>query len=207
VITGKLVRWNDEKGYGFIRSESDNHDIFIHISVLSHMSRRPIVGDVIFFEMESDVNGKFKAANAKIEGVPRLEPSTQSWSLVSIERKPSLKQGPQPPRLMIKQSNYRNQRHQGTGNRFISKLLYLAIFASAISAYDYFVSPKTNSPTINLPVPEKVEQQQNQFHCQGKTHCSEMTSCEEATFYITNCPSTEMDGDGDGVPCERQWCN
>jgi hypothetical protein len=52
------------------------------------------------------------------------------------------------------------------------------------------------------PVPS-----QTQFRCEGKTRCSEMSSCEEATFYIQNCPGTEMDGDGDGVPCESQWCN
>lgn len=44
------------------------------------------------------------------------------------------------------------------------------------------------------------------FHCQGKTRCSQMSSCAEAMFYIENCPNTEMDGDGDGIPCERQWC-
>ncbi|MCI5222285.1 MAG: hypothetical protein D3924_06325 [Candidatus Electrothrix sp. AR4] len=33
-----------------------------------------------------------------------------------------------------------------------------------------------------------------------------MTSCEEATFYQRNCPGTKMDGDRDGVPCEKQWC-
>ncbi|UBB19101.1 excalibur calcium-binding domain-containing protein [Comamonas odontotermitis] len=33
-----------------------------------------------------------------------------------------------------------------------------------------------------------------------------MTSCQEATFFLENCPSTKMDGDGDGVPCERQLC-
>jgi len=44
------------------------------------------------------------------------------------------------------------------------------------------------------------------FRCEGKTRCSQMSSCEEATFYIQNCPGTEMDGDGDGVPCESQWC-
>ena len=46
-----------------------------------------------------------------------------------------------------------------------------------------------------------------QFKCDGRTHCSNMTSCEEATFFLQNCPSTEMDGDNDGVPCESQWCN
>lgn len=45
----------------------------------------------------------------------------------------------------------------------------------------------------------------NQFSCQGKTHCSQMQSFEEAQFYLANCPGVEMDGDGDGVPCERQF--
>ena len=45
------------------------------------------------------------------------------------------------------------------------------------------------------------------FTCEGKTHCSLMGSCEEAKFYLNNCPGTKMDGDGDGVPCERQWCD
>lgn len=45
-----------------------------------------------------------------------------------------------------------------------------------------------------------------QYRCDGRTHCSQMTSCEEATFFLRNCPGTKMDGDGDGVPCERQWC-
>jgi hypothetical protein len=46
----------------------------------------------------------------------------------------------------------------------------------------------------------------SKFQCQGKRYCSEMTSCEEATFYLKNCPMVEIDGDGDGIPCESQWC-
>lgn len=44
------------------------------------------------------------------------------------------------------------------------------------------------------------------YRCDGRTHCSQMTSCEEATFFVRNCPNTKMDGDGDGIPCERQLC-
>jgi hypothetical protein len=44
------------------------------------------------------------------------------------------------------------------------------------------------------------------FTCDGRTHCSEMKSCEEATYFLRNCPGVQMDGDNDGVPCERQWC-
>ena len=44
------------------------------------------------------------------------------------------------------------------------------------------------------------------FLCDGRTRCSQMTSCSEATGFLRNCPNSQMDGDGDGVPCERQWC-
>lgn len=53
------------------------------------------------------------------------------------------------------------------------------------------------SPSLNEPLNSR---------CDGRTHCSQMTSCSEATFFIQNCPNTEIDGDGDGIPCERQWC-
>lgn len=46
----------------------------------------------------------------------------------------------------------------------------------------------------------------SRYACDGRTHCSQMTSCEEARFFIRNCPGTKMDGDNDGIPCERQWC-
>lgn len=45
------------------------------------------------------------------------------------------------------------------------------------------------------------------YRCAGKVYCSEMTSCDEAKFYQRNCPGTKMDGDGDGIPCESQWCS
>jgi len=44
------------------------------------------------------------------------------------------------------------------------------------------------------------------FKCDGRIYCSQMTSCEEAEFFLENCPGVKMDGGGDGVPCERQWC-
>lgn len=47
----------------------------------------------------------------------------------------------------------------------------------------------------------------SQFSCDARTHCSQMTSCEEARYFLIHCPGTQMDGDGDGEPCEQQWCN
>jgi Excalibur calcium-binding domain len=44
------------------------------------------------------------------------------------------------------------------------------------------------------------------FKCDGRTYCSQMTSCAEATYFLQNCPGTKMDGNNDGIPCEKQWC-
>ena len=39
--------------------------------------------------------------------------------------------------------------------------------------------------------------------CGTKTTCGEMSSCDEARFFLAQCGITRLDGDGDGVPCER----
>jgi hypothetical protein len=44
------------------------------------------------------------------------------------------------------------------------------------------------------------------FRCDGRLHCSQMKSCNEAKLFLKHCPGVKMDGDGDGVPCEQQWC-
>ena len=46
----------------------------------------------------------------------------------------------------------------------------------------------------------------SKYRCDGRTYCSQMTSCEEATWFLKNCPGAKMDGNSDGVPCEKQWC-
>jgi cold shock CspA family protein len=66
---GKLVRWNEDRGFGFIKSDSFKSDIFIHISALGRSSRKPIVGDLIYFDVVNDKDGKEKAENARIDGV------------------------------------------------------------------------------------------------------------------------------------------
>ena len=41
------------------------------------------------------------------------------------------------------------------------------------------------------------------FTCAGKRFCREMTSCEEAKLYLTVCGVRSLDGNHDGVPCEK----
>ncbi|WP_419636599.1 cold shock domain-containing protein [Thiolapillus sp.] len=48
---GRLIRWFDSKGFGFIKPEQGNNDIFIHISALKGMGRKPVVGDIIHYQI------------------------------------------------------------------------------------------------------------------------------------------------------------
>jgi endonuclease YncB( thermonuclease family) len=38
--------------------------------------------------------------------------------------------------------------------------------------------------------------------CGSKRYCKEMSSCEEAKYYLTQCGLSQLDRDGDGIPCE-----
>jgi hypothetical protein len=67
--------------------------------------------------------------------------------------------------------------------------------------------PIEKEQIITAPVKQKEQLNKVNYSCQGKEHCSQMSSCEEALFYLNNCPNTKIDGNNDGVPCEKQWCN
>lgn len=60
------------------------------------------------------------------------------------------------------------------------------------------------SPTLNSEV--NLQPVAASFSCDGRKHCSQMTSCAEATYFLQNCSNTKMDGNNDGIPCEKQWC-
>jgi len=69
----------------------------------------------------------------------------------------------------------------------------------------------SSSNGTSQPSPAAAGQQgasaKPKFACDGRTRCPQMHSCEEAKFFLENCPNTEMDGDRNGIPCEKQWCN
>ncbi|HXQ74380.1 MAG TPA: excalibur calcium-binding domain-containing protein [Pyrinomonadaceae bacterium] len=65
--------------------------------------------------------------------------------------------------------------------------------------------PEVSAPTVASTTPEP--RVSSSYQCDGRTRCSQMSSCAEATFFLRNCPGTQMDGDNDGIPCEQQWCS
>ena len=76
MVKGVLKTWKEDRGFGFIKPDDGGKDIFIHISALKGVSRRPITGDVIYYQIAKDNRGKYKAINAQIEGVKVMDDRT-----------------------------------------------------------------------------------------------------------------------------------
>ena len=98
-----------------------------------------------------------------------------------------------PPDVWEIERNRRIKAIQGKGNRFVED--YAAIFGKTAAAP---AKPPT-APVSNTPAATAS----GGFSCGGKRYCREMTSCEEAKFYLNTCGVRSLDGNKDGVPCEK----
>ena len=65
---GKIVSWDDEKGFGFIETEA-NQRVFLHIKSFNHAKRRPRVGDRVKFQISTDAKGRPQANAVRHDGV------------------------------------------------------------------------------------------------------------------------------------------
>lgn len=180
---GKLEKWNDDRGFGFITPVHGDEPVFVHISAFPPDSRRPRIGEPLSFELEPGRDGKKRAVNV------HPAPPAQQWR--TGER----------------------GRSSGWPVRRIAISVAVALALIGFGVYSYTKSagrghrapaavPETSSvPGTSAPGPADTR-----FRCDGRTLCSQMTSCEDATFFLRNCPGVQMDGNGDGIPCEKQWC-
>ena len=72
-------------------------------------------------------------------------------------------------------------------------------------AWSYYTSSVKSNDKPVIITNASITEVQQKLHCDQRQYCSQMTSYEEAKYFTDNCPDTKMDGDGDGIPCERQF--
>jgi uncharacterized membrane protein YsdA (DUF1294 family)/cold shock CspA family protein len=53
---GKLVEWDDDKGFGFVLPNAGGRKIFVHFNEFASRKRHPEVGDLLTFEVGLDAN-------------------------------------------------------------------------------------------------------------------------------------------------------
>lgn len=67
---GKLTRWNDDKGYGFVTPNGGGDKAFVHITAFASKRRRPVEGDVITYSVARDSRNRLRAEAVKYPGQP-----------------------------------------------------------------------------------------------------------------------------------------
>jgi len=58
---GKIITWNDDRGFGFIEQIGSSNKLFAHISSFAERKRRPAVGDIVTYEAVKDDRGRYRA--------------------------------------------------------------------------------------------------------------------------------------------------
>ena len=178
-MEGRLSKWNDERGFGFITPERGGGEVFVHISAFPKDGVRPNPGELLRFEIETDRSGRRRAQKVVYaERAAAARPSSRRRS---------------------------GRPRRGAGPGILSRAVTLLLVAGlGIVAYEEYFGG--GLPAGESAMVQSSENTPSPYRCDGRTYCSQMTSCAEATYFLRNCPGVKMDGNHDGVPCEQQWC-
>lgn len=179
---GIVKHWIDDKGFGFIQIGNDEEQVFLHISALQKSARRPVVGDIIYCNVELDINGRKKATNASIEGVGSVFAETPVKHLRISNRQKA------PSRTYSYRSRSRLSNKSKSHSVFSKALIIVIVFSVVFFTHKY--RTQNHFPELSLQSSRALESEpkvenlviNNRFQCSGKTRCAQMTSCEEACF-------------------------
>ena len=62
---GRIAKWNDERGFGFIFPTQGGDSVFVHISSFPRSDRRPSVNEVVSYTLAFDSNGRPQANDVR----------------------------------------------------------------------------------------------------------------------------------------------
>jgi uncharacterized membrane protein YsdA (DUF1294 family)/cold shock CspA family protein len=62
---GKIAKWNDERGFGFISPSEGGGSVFVHISSFPRSGRRPGVNEAVSYTLAFDSHGRPQANDVR----------------------------------------------------------------------------------------------------------------------------------------------
>ena len=83
-LKGKLIKWDDEKAFGFIVPNGGGDHVFIHKSAFSNRQRTPKIKDIITFSIVKDKQGRYCADEATFSGEKLKKKQAKNVSKFSI---------------------------------------------------------------------------------------------------------------------------
>lgn len=83
-VAGKIVEWNDERGYGFVLPNGGEQKRFLHIKAFATLKQRPAIGDAVAYAPGVDERGRPTAVDVTFNIVPSAQPpgtnrSSTTW--------------------------------------------------------------------------------------------------------------------------------
>lgn len=230
-LEGKIKTYNEERGFGFIEIAGESKDLFFHIKDFPNKNVPPKVGESLKFLKVQDA-GKFKADNiVRLDISYQKTPSkiVSQHNDLQIERALPYRQ---PKKSVLsklitgmglviivilavlvygKYQNYKIQKQQQLEHLMQEQKRLVSEQRAALGDLPEQglseqgrrnLEASTNTSIRSTASSTSVS---SPYQCDGRTHCSQMRSYDEAVFFLRNCPGTQMDGNHDGVPCERQF--
>jgi uncharacterized membrane protein YsdA (DUF1294 family)/cold shock CspA family protein len=67
-VKGKLIKWDNNKAFGFIAPNKTKNHVFIHKTAFSNRKRIPQINDIITFSLVKDKQGRNCASEATYSG-------------------------------------------------------------------------------------------------------------------------------------------
>ncbi|MDM1780886.1 cold shock domain-containing protein [Acinetobacter indicus] len=228
---GKIKTYNQERGFGFIEIEGEAKDLFFHIKDFPNKNVLPKIGEKLKFLIVED-QGKFKAdhiVRLDISYQKTPSPSVSQHNDLQVERAtlyhPLKKSALSKLFISIgiviivilavlaygKYQNYKIQKQQQLEYLIQEQKRLVSEQRAALGNLPEQglseqakknLEVSTNTPLRSTTSSTSVS---SPYQCDGRTHCSQMHSYDEAVFFLRNCPGIQMDGDGDGIPCEHQF--
>ena len=83
-LKGKLIKWDDEKAFGFIVPNGGGDHVFIHKSAFSNRQRTPQIKDIITFSIARDKQERYCADEATFSGEKLKKKQAKNVSKFSI---------------------------------------------------------------------------------------------------------------------------
>lgn len=81
---GKITKWKDDQGYGFVVQNGGGEQVFLHIKSFKNRQRRPVCNEIVTYDIDTDAKGRKRAENVEFVGnrpIASSAPGTGTFTL------------------------------------------------------------------------------------------------------------------------------
>jgi len=81
---GKITKWKDDRGFGFITPNGGGEQVFVHVKSFSNRQRRPVGDEFVTYELISDGEGRKRAESVTFVGDNPTIPARSGTTVLAL---------------------------------------------------------------------------------------------------------------------------